>query len=134
LFSASATTRPSANVIVTVRKANAKFHTTIRRNEARIVGFVSTSEKLRRPTLTFQPCASGSPASSTNRPFSSSAVHVLPVSASVMQSQPASYVFCGEPSNACESPWLLMVPLAVGTPSVVMSSCRTPICETSRIV
>jgi hypothetical protein len=78
---------PTPKVIATVRKAKAKFHTTIRRNEPRMVALVSTLPKLRNPTLTFQPCASALPEGSTNVPFLLSAVNFAPVVLSMMQSQ-----------------------------------------------
>ena len=56
-----------------------------------MVSLVNTRTKLSKPTLTFQPWArSCEPSSLTKEPSSSSAVHTLPVVASVMQSHSAS--------------------------------------------
>ncbi len=136
LFSAIATSRPSANVIATVPIAKAKFQTTMRRNEPRIVSLVKTRAKLSRPTLTFQPWARlrCAPSSLTKEPFSASATQTLPVVASVMQSHPSSYDCCGAPSNAVDRPWLLIAPSSVGTLKAVMSSWRALTCGTVRIV
>jgi hypothetical protein len=89
-LSTIATSRPRAKVKATVRAAKAKFQTRVRKKYLAISGSVSTSAKLRKPTLTCQPWARFSPLASTNRPLASSAVQVWPVWASLMQSQAAS--------------------------------------------
>ncbi len=78
--------------MTTVPIAKAKFHTRIRRKDSRMVSLVKTLLKLSKPTLTFQPWARSrcEPSSLTKEPSSSSAVHTLPVAASVMQSHSSS--------------------------------------------
>ena len=102
-------------MIATVPIAKAKFHTTMRRNEPRMVSLVKTRAKLSKPTLTFQPWARALRAVLADE----GAVVVvrdptLPVEASVMQSQPLSYDCCGAPSKAVDRPWLLIAPSSVG--------------------
>jgi len=50
-----ATSRPRLKVNATVRTAKAKFQSRVRKKYLAISGSVTTSTKLRKPTLTFQP-------------------------------------------------------------------------------
>src|SRR6266498_4546281 len=90
LLRAIATSRPKRKVIATTPPAKAKFQTRIFRNDERITELVTTAVKLRSPTLTFQPWARFWPELSLKKPLVLSAVKVLPVLASLMQSQALS--------------------------------------------
>ena len=92
---AIASSSPTANVVATLRNANAKVHTVTRMRGSRSSGSVNARVKLSRPTNTRQPVCNVLPSAAWNWPSPLSR-YSAPLSRSVKVSRASSYSRRGE--------------------------------------